>query len=102
MIDFVRNHANSAGRRLLLTASVAVLLLPIAACNKKESAPALAGPQTFASPQDAGTALEDAAKSQDMNQILVIFGLKQKNSSPRAMRRRTRLPCVPLPRHTGR
>ena len=33
-----------------------------------------AGPKTFASPQDAGRALADAAKAQSQDQILAIFG----------------------------
>ena len=75
MIDFADNGAMSRVRRFLLTAGLA-MLLPIGGCHKRESAPA--GPQTFASPQDAGKAVEDAAKSQDMNQILVVFGPEAK------------------------
>jgi Protein of unknown function (DUF2950) len=76
MIDFADNPATSCMQRLLLAASL-VALLPIGGCHKQPSAPA--GPQTFASPQDAGNALENAAKSQDMNQILVIFGPEAKD-----------------------
>jgi len=50
------------------------MLLPIAACNKQGSATAPAGPRTFASPEDAGTALADAAKSQNQDQLQQIFG----------------------------
>jgi hypothetical protein len=73
MFDLVGNRTNSAVRSVLLMASVA-LLLPIAACNKQDSSPVQAGPKTFASPEDAGKALADAAKAQSQHQILAIFG----------------------------
>jgi len=74
MLDLVGNHANTAVRRLLLMASLAVLI-PIAACKKQTApAPEAAGPKTFASPEDAGKTLADAAKSQSHDAILVIFG----------------------------
>jgi Protein of unknown function (DUF2950) len=51
------------------------LLLSLTACKKQEqSAPAEASPKTFASPQDAGNALADAAKSQNTDAVLAIFG----------------------------
>jgi hypothetical protein len=50
------------------------ILLPIAACNKQGSGTAPAGPRTFASPEDAGKALADAAKSSDENQLREILG----------------------------
>jgi hypothetical protein len=55
--------------RLLLIA----LILPLAACNnnKPSDKPSI---KTFASPDDAGTALLAAAKSGDQNTILGIFG----------------------------
>jgi len=50
-------------------------LIPIAACKKQTApAPEAAGPKTFASPEDAGKTLADAAKSQSHDAILVIFG----------------------------
>ena len=73
MFDLVGNRTNSAVRSLLLMASVA-MLFPIAACNKQDPPPVQAGPKTFASPQDAGRALADAAKAQSQDQVLAIFG----------------------------
>jgi len=78
MCDFAGNRASTAVRHLSLTVSIAILLLPITACSKKESAAVEAGPETFASPQDAGKALVDAAKAQDQNQIIRIFGPEAK------------------------
>lgn len=73
MFDFVGKRRYFDGRHLLLAASVA-MLLPITACNKQGSSTAPAGPQTFASPEDAGKALADAAKSQNEEQLRQIFG----------------------------
>jgi len=53
-------------------ASVAIMLL-IGACNKREE-PAKASYQTFTSPEDAGKALAQAAKSQSRDQIITILG----------------------------
>ena len=50
------------------------ILLPIAACNRQQSASATAGPRTFASPEAAGKALADATKSQDQKELLQILG----------------------------
>src|SRR5450631_158393 len=71
MFDLVGNRANSGVRHLLIAASVTVMLA-FTACNKQ--APPEAGPKTFASPDEAGKALADAAKSQSQDAILVIFG----------------------------
>jgi hypothetical protein len=71
MFDLVGNRRKSAVRYLLLGASV--VLLPLSACNKP-AAPSEAGPKTFATPQDAGTALADATKAEDKNAVLQIFG----------------------------
>jgi len=46
-------------------------------CSKSEPAPA--GPKLFATPEDAGKALYDAAKSGDTNFLLVIFGPEAKD-----------------------
>ena len=72
MFGLVANRANFGARQLVLMASVA-LLFSVAACNK-QSAPAEAAPKTFASPDEAGKALADAAKSQSQDSILAIFG----------------------------
>lgn len=73
MFHFVNKRSNLPLRHLLLLLSIA-LLLPISACKKQESATAQAGPATFASPQEAGKALADAAKSQNQDELLRIFG----------------------------
>ena len=74
MVEFVGNHINFSILRLLLAIGIA-MVVPLGACNsKQESAPVQAGPRTFASPEDAGKALAEAAKSQDQNAILQIFG----------------------------
>lgn len=73
MFHLVGNRANSHVQHILLALGLAVLI-PLAACNKQESAPAPSGPQTFSSPADAGTALANAAKAQDQNAIRQIFG----------------------------
>lgn len=53
-----------------------ILLLSFGACGKKEEQPAGAqtSPKVFASPDDAGKALLDAAKSGSPDGMLVIFG----------------------------
>ena len=74
MLNVARNHSSHAARVFLLTIGV-VLVLALAACNKKEQpAPAPAAPQAFASPDAAGKALVEAAKSQNQDTILAIFG----------------------------
>ena len=73
MFHVVSSRGNSAVRRVLFIASF-VMLLPIGACNKQKSAAIQAGPKTFASPQDAGRALADAAKAQSQDEVLAIFG----------------------------
>jgi len=74
MFDFVRNRGSFALSFLYVTVSF-VLLLSLTACNKKEQSPETqAAPKTFASPDEAGKALADAAKSQNQDAILAIFG----------------------------
>ena len=73
MFDFIAETRHFDRRQLLLALSIA-LLLPIGACNKQGSATAPAGPRTFSSPEDAGKALAAAAKSQNQDELLQIFG----------------------------
>jgi len=74
MLQLFRNRASLAVRVLSLTVVVA-MLLAFAACGKKEQpAPAPAAPQTFASPEAAGKALVEAAKAQNQDTMLAIFG----------------------------
>jgi hypothetical protein len=63
--------------RLRAVAVVFAVFLPLVACNDNTSkAPASSesGPKTFATPEDAGTALVSAAKANDRNTLLAIFG----------------------------
>ena len=78
MLQVFRNRAILAVQVLSLTVGVA-MLLGFAACSKKEQ-PALAPavPQTFASPEAAGKALVEAAKAQNQDTMLAIFGLGSK------------------------
>jgi Protein of unknown function (DUF2950) len=74
MLDLIRNRAGFASSFITLTLGFG-LLFSVAACNKKENPEsAQAAPKTFASPDDAGKALADAAKSQNQDAVLAIFG----------------------------
>jgi Protein of unknown function (DUF2950) len=70
MLDFVRHRGKATLHKLVLAGSVATLL-SLAACNKP---PAPEGPKTFATPDDAGRALAQAAGAQDKAAIVAIFG----------------------------
>ena len=75
MVEFVDNRVNSSSVRRLLLAIGVALAIPTGACNsKQQAAPVQSGPRTFSSPEDAGKALAEGAKSQDQNAILQIFG----------------------------
>ncbi len=58
----------------LILISGLCLSLFLTGCNRQAPAPVQAGPKTFASPQEAGKALADAAKSQSQDAILLILG----------------------------
>jgi hypothetical protein len=74
MFDLSRNRASLGLRFLLLTVSAATLV-SIWACNKKaQFSAAKASPRTFASPDDAGKGLFEAAKSGNQETVLAIFG----------------------------
>jgi hypothetical protein len=63
--------------RLRAMAVAFTVFLPLVACNNNTSKPPAsseAGPRTFATPEDAGSALVAAAKSDDRNVLLAIFG----------------------------
>ena len=63
------------GHRVTLFAASAALLGGLLACNHSEKTGAAKPVQkTFASPEEAGTALLDAAKSGDRNALVSIFG----------------------------
>jgi len=61
--------------RLWTMVVVLGMFIPLVSCNtsKKTSSPE-PGPKTFAKPDDAGAALLAAAKANDRNALLVIFG----------------------------
>jgi hypothetical protein len=74
MFDLVRNRVSLVFRFLLLMVGAATLL-SIGACNKKEQpATVEASPTTFATPDDAGKGLFEAAKSGNEDTVLAIFG----------------------------
>jgi hypothetical protein len=74
MFNLVRNRANLRLRFLVLLVEGATLL-SIGSCSRKErpSAPQ-ATARTFASPDDAGKGLFEAAKSGNPETVLGIFG----------------------------
>jgi hypothetical protein len=75
MLQLVRHRkANLSGARILFV--IALMILPTS-CSKPEPPPP-AGPQTFASPDEAGKALLAAAKSGNQDTILAIFGPQSK------------------------
>jgi len=65
-------------RRTIAPASLALLLvflIPLISCAKSETAAAAGSSQkAFATPEEAGKALLDAAKSGDQDTVLAIFG----------------------------
>ena len=74
MYESLRSRANLGVRFLMLVVSAATLV-SIWACNKKTQPPAAqASPKTFASPDDAGKSLFEAAKSGNQETVLTILG----------------------------
>jgi Protein of unknown function (DUF2950) len=64
------------------TLALLALLVSFVACSKPEKTaetPTLAAPKTFASPEDAGKALLEAAKSQNQDAMLAVFGPESKD-----------------------
>ena len=83
---------------------VAFALLSCAACSKKEQPTPSAMPaalQTFASPDAAGKALMEAAKSQSQDTMLAIFGTGSKDLIYWVILQRTRRRWKDLCRHTA-
>src|SRR5271169_2532771 len=70
---FAEMNINS--RSLLLASLIAVAALS-AGCNKSQ--PTANGPETFASPENAGQAIYTAAKNGDSNVLTAIFGPEAK------------------------
>jgi hypothetical protein len=74
MFHLVRNRTGFARSFLSLTLGFG-LLLSLTACNKQaQRVPEQAAPKTFASAEEAGKALGDAAKSQSQDAVLAIIG----------------------------
>jgi hypothetical protein len=74
MFDLVRHRTGFAWSLLALTLGFG-LLASLTACNKEvQPAPSQAVSETFASPEEAGKALGNAAKSQSQDAILAILG----------------------------
>ena len=74
MFDLLRNRA-SLGLRFLLLVVSTVALVSVWACSKKvQPSAAQASPKAFASPDDAGKGLFEAAKSGNQETLLAIFG----------------------------
>ena len=57
--------------------ALSTLILALTCCNKQEK-PAQVVQRTFASPDDAAKALVEAAKSDNRNDLLAIFGPESK------------------------
>src|SRR5580692_6752336 len=67
-----RKGMSRGTRRISITARylLLALIIPLGACSKSDKPSST----VFASPEDAGKGLFDAAKSGDQNAILAIFG----------------------------
>ena len=68
-----RTASNTYFRHVVILA-LATLILFAAGCKKSEQVTAVSGPKTFASPDDASTAVYEAAKSGNVPGLLAIFG----------------------------
>ena len=100
MFDLLRNRA-SLGLRFLLLVVSTVALVSIWACNKKaQPSAAQASPKTFASPDDAGKGLFEAAQSGNQETILAILAPRIRRSFTPGMQPRTKLRLTGLCAHT--
>ena len=68
-----KNYEWRAGLTLFALLLLGIIIL-LASCGKRESTSTATAQRTFASPQAAGQALLDAAKSGDQSALLAIFG----------------------------
>jgi hypothetical protein len=57
---------------VVLSLATIIMMMSFAGCSRPE--PAAGGPKLFATPEDAGKSLYDAAKSGDTNALLATFG----------------------------
>lgn len=90
-----KNVQDLRGAFIVAPMLVVAFIISMASCNKQEPASENAAPKTFASPEAAGAALFDAAKTGDQNELIAIFGsggkdlvfsgdaVKDKNSAQR-------------------
>lgn len=74
MYELPRNRSSLGLSLLLLMVSVATLFSIWACGNKAQPSAAQTSPKNFASPDDAGKALVEAAKSGNQDTLLSIFG----------------------------
>jgi len=69
----------ASGPRLAMLAALLALVTPLVACNNQQNkTPEKVVQKTFASPEEAGAAFFDAAKSGDQQTLLAIFGADAK------------------------
>ncbi len=78
MLRSIRNF-RSRTWPFLLTAVLLGTIPALDSCNKPPTTQVSSPQRTFASPQDAGTAFLDAAKTDDQNALLGIFGAAAKD-----------------------
>src|SRR5271167_4666480 len=64
-------------RNLIFVSLITITALAVG-CNKSQQAQAPSGPETFASPDNAGQAIYTAAKAGDRNVLIAIFGPEAK------------------------
>src|SRR5580704_17477035 len=67
----IRNQRN-VGTRLAAFSALLIAIIGFVSCGKEKSRTVVQ--KTFSSPDEAGTALLEAVKSNDQNALLVIFG----------------------------
>src|SRR5579863_4222012 len=78
MFALLRSRARLELRFLLLTVSAAALFSIWACGNKTQPSIAQTSPKNFASPDDAGKGLFEAAQSGNQDAVLAIFGAANK------------------------
>src|SRR5271168_2143183 len=79
MYELLRNRASLSLRFLLLVVSAATLFSSWACVNNTQPSAAQAAPKKFASPDEAGKGLFDAAKSGNQETMTAIFGAGSKD-----------------------
>src|SRR5271168_4358646 len=79
MYELLRNRASLSLRFLLLVVSAATLFSIWACGNNAQPSAAQAAPKKFASPDEAGKGLFDAAKSGNQETMTAIFGAGSKD-----------------------